>query len=95
MSSYRVILKTSHVGKLMERMVARKLMVEFESRGTLSDEMSTYRPLRSAQDSLFYLCSAVENARKSNNHLVALFYDISGAYNNLSHVAIAEVLREA
>lgn len=91
-ASYRVIVKTSNVCKILERMIARRLNAVLEEVGALSPQESAYRALRSTHDNILDVTSGIENALKMNDHVVAVFFDVSGAYNNLCHAAVAEML---
>lgn len=53
--SYRLIVKTSNVCKLMERMIVRRLYVLLENRSLLSDHESAYRTLRGTHDNILDL----------------------------------------
>lgn len=92
-NSYRVIVKTSHIGKLYERLILRRLMNILEENHVLKDEMSAYRPLRSAQDNILDICSDIEEAKANKGHVLAVFFDIEGAYNSLSHFSVLHTLR--
>jgi len=94
LGSYRIIVKSSHVGKLLERMFLRRLMVVLEEKCYLTDEMSAYRPLRSPQDNILDFWTDVEEALAGGDHVVAVFFDVSGAYNKLRHSVIEDTLRD-
>lgn len=95
LKSYRVIVKSSHMAKMMERMLLRRLMVVLEHSGTFTDEMTAYRPLRSPQDNLLDICSDIQHALAKDEHIVAVFFDVSGAYNRLRHEIIGNMLKSA
>lgn len=46
LSSYRIIVKTSQVVKLLERMILQELLALLEENDTLADQMTAYRPLK-------------------------------------------------
>lgn len=91
--SYRVIIKTSHVSKLFERLLLRRLTTVVEKKDMLADSMAAYRKLRSTHDSILDITSAIEENKLSGKSTLAVFYDISGAYNMLSHECVLHSLR--
>jgi len=59
-NSYRIIVKSSHLGKTLERMCLRRLQCLIEEKRIFTDEMAAYRPLRSPQDCILEICTDVE-----------------------------------
>lgn len=68
------------------------LHVIFEEEEVFTDEMSAYRPMRSGQDNILDLTTDAEQAKSEGNHVAAVFFDISGAYNKLKHSVIEDLM---
>lgn len=80
-SSYRPISLTSCLGKLMEKMVNRRLVWFLERNELICPVQSGFRANRSTTDNLVQLDSAVHAARRSRQHLIGVFFDIQKAYD--------------
>ena len=80
-NSYRPIALTSCLGKLLERMVAKRLSFIFEVNKTLSKYQCGFRRNHSTIDHLIRLETDIRRGYKSKKHTVAVFLDISKAYD--------------
>ena len=81
--NYRPISLLSCVGKLMERMVNRRLISHLEKNNILSSTQTGYRKFRSTEDQLAYLAQDIENAFQEKKKLLAVFFDLSRAFDKV------------
>ena len=86
--SYRPIQLTSCLCKVMERMIARRLMWYVESRHLLSPYQCAFRKGRSAVDHVVRLESEVRRGFFFNKYTLAVFLDFKSAYNLVSPLAL-------
>ena len=82
-SSYRPIALTSHLGKIMERIVTERLTYFLESKALLSPYQSGFRKGRNTMDSVLCLESDIKKAQACKEVVVAVFFDIEKAYDML------------
>ena len=80
--SYRPISLLSCVGKLLERIVNRRLIGHLESNSVLSPTQTGYRKFRSTEDQLAYLAQNIEDAFQEKN-VLAVFFDLSNAFDKV------------
>ena len=86
--SYRPIQLTSCVSKVMERMIAKRLMWYVEREGMLSNYQCAFRQGRSAIDHVVRLESEVRRGFFFHKYTLAVFLDFKSAYNLVSPVAL-------
>ena len=90
--SYRPISLLSCVGKLLERMVNRRLISHLESNSALSPTQTGYRKFRSTEDQLAYLAQDIEDAFQKEKKVLAIFFDLSHAFDKVWKVGLLEKL---
>ena len=81
--SYRPISLLSCVGKLLERMVNWRLINHLESNNELSPTQTGYRKFRSTEDQLTYLAQNIEDAFQEKRKVLAVFFDLSNAFDKV------------
>ena len=81
--SYRPISLVSCMGKLMERMVNVRLMSFLETNGHISTSQTGYRKYRGTEDQLAYLTQSIENAFQEKKKLLAVFFDMTSAFDKV------------
>jgi hypothetical protein len=81
--SYRPISLLSCVGKVMEMLVNQRLINHLESNNILSPSQTGYRKHRNTEDQLSYLAQSVENAFQEKKKLLAVFFDLSRAFDKV------------
>ena len=96
-SSYRPISLTSNVAKVIERLVAARLLDFVERRGILSRFQAGFRPGRSAEDQVLRLaesvCARFEEQR--NKRTVLALIDFSRAFDKVWHLGLAHKMLRA
>ena len=82
-TSYRPISLTSHLGKVMEVMVAMRLRWFLETRNLLHTSQSGFRHKRSTLDHILRLHDTVYKAFINGGSVMAVFLDIAKAYDTV------------
>ena len=81
--SYRPISLVSCTGKVMERMINERLMYYLESNNIITNTQSGYRKYRNTEDQLAYLSQSIENAFQQKQKVLAVFVDLSSAFDEV------------
>ena len=81
--SYRPISLLSCVGKLLERMVNRRLINHLESNNVLSPTQTGYRKFRNTEDQLAYFAQNIEDAFQEKRKVLAVFFDLLNAFDKV------------
>ena len=89
--SYRPITFLSCLGKIMERMVERRLNWILESNNLLFNALGGFRPRRGTVDCLAQLEHEIRTAQKNKEVLLCIFLDLKSAFDTVPHQG---VLRE-
>lgn len=93
-SAYRPIVLLNEVGKLLERVVAARIVEHLDSVGSpLSNKQFGFRRGRSTIDALTYLRSRAERAVARGQVVLVVSLDIINAFNTLPWECIVEALR--
>lgn len=91
-ASYRPIALASCLGKVMERMVLTRLEWYLEQYEIYPDAMAGFRRGRSSIDNVIDLVSSVQHEKSLRRLSAAMFLDVKGAYDNVTHRAILDAL---
>ena len=81
--SYRLITLLSCVGKLMERVITRRLTWFLETNNVFSPSQTGYRQHRSTEDQLVILTQDIKNSFQEKRKLLAVFFDLPKAFNQM------------
>ncbi|CAH2098000.1 unnamed protein product [Euphydryas editha] len=93
-SAYRPIVLLDDTGKLLERVVASRVIRHLEGTGPgLSEAQYGFRAGRSTLDALLWLKSWTQAAVREGEKALAVSLDIANAFNSLPHATIQEALR--
>ncbi len=79
--NYRPIALTSHIGKIMERMITERIAFFLESRGILSSHQSGFRRGRGTMDPIICLETEVKKDQVNKESVMAVFFDVEKAYD--------------
>ena len=91
-NSYRHITLLSTLGKLMERLVERRLRWFLESQELIKEELNGFRPRRGTIDCLLLLEHNIRKAQAERKVLLCLFLDLKGAFDSVSHQGVLNQL---
>ena len=90
--SYRGISLVAHAGKILLKIIARRLSEYCERVGILPEEQSGFRPNRSTTDMMFVIRRLQELARKKRIPLYVRFIDLTKAYDSVYRTLLWTVL---
>ena len=82
----------SHVGKVLLKVVARRLSAYCEAKGLLPEELCGFRPNRSTTDMMFVVRRLQEIGRKAGVSLFMCFIDLQEAYDTVDRTLLWQVL---
>ena len=81
-----------HAGKVLPKVVARRLGAYCEARGLLPEEQCGFRPDRSTMDMMFVVRRLQEIGRKAEVALHMCFIDLQQAYDTVDRTLLWQVL---
>ena len=90
--NYRGISLIAHAGKILLKIIARRLSEYCECVGILPEEQSGFRPNRSTTDMMFVIRRLQELARKKRIPLYVCFIDLTKAYDSVDRTLLWTVL---
>lgn len=87
-ASYRPIYLTSCACKLLEKIVNNRLRYFLESSGSLDPFQSGFRKGRCTADNIIRLTNTIQRGFRKRHHTVAVFLDLSAAYDRVHPSAL-------
>ena len=90
--NYRGISLLAHAGKILLKIIARRLSEYCERVGILPEEQSGFRPNRSTTDMMFVIRRLQELARKKRIPLYVCFIDLTKEYDSVDRTLLWTVL---
>ena len=90
--NYRDISLIAHVGKILLKIIARRLSEYCERVGILPEEQSGFRPNRSITEIMFVVRPLQELTRKKRIPLHVCFIDLTKAYDSVDRTLLWTVL---
>lgn len=81
--SYRPISLLSTISKLMEKIIARRLLMHCENNNILPQQQSGFRKHRSTSDHLFRLSQQIQTGFKKGQKTLACFLDVAKAFDSV------------
>ena len=87
-SNYRGILLVAHAGKILLKIIARRLSDYCARVGILPEEQSGFRPNRSAIDMMFVIRRLQELARKKRIPLYVCVIDLTKAHDSVDRTLL-------
>ena len=82
-TSYRPISLLSCTGKLLERIINKRLLWHLEVNSALAPTQTGYRQHRSTEDQLALLTQEIEDAFQEKKKVLAVFFDMSKAFDKV------------
>ena len=82
----------SHAGKVLLKVVARRLSAYCEAKGLLPEEQCGFRPDRSTTDMMFVVRRLQKIGRKTRVSLHMCFIDLQKAYDTVDRTLLWQVL---
>ena len=89
--NYRGISLVSHAGKVLLKVVARRLNAYCEAKGLLREEKCGFRPDRSTTNMMFVVRRLQEIGRKAGMFLLMCFIDLQKAYDTVDRTLLWQV----
>lgn len=80
-SSYRPISLTCTMGKILEKIVNKRLLWFLESKAIINENQSGFRSNRSTIDNLAYFQAEILEAFAQNQELIAVYFDVERAFD--------------
>ena len=90
--NYRGISLVSHAGKVLLKVVARRLGAYCEAKELLPEEQCGFRPNRSTTDMMFVVRRLQEVERKAGLSLLMCFIDLQKVYDTVDRTLLWQVL---
>ena len=90
--NYRGLSLVAHAGKVLLKIIARRLREYCEHVGILPEKESGFRPNRSTTDMMFMIRRLQELARKKRIPLYVCFIDLTKAYDSVDRTLLWTVL---
>ena len=90
--NYRDVSLVSHAGKVVLKVVARRLSAHCETKGLLPEEQCGFRLEYSTPDIIFGVCRLQEIGRRAGVPLFMCFIDLQKAYDTAGRIFLWEVL---
>ena len=93
-SSYRPISLTSHMGKLLETIINKRLNYHLEENNLLNQKQAGFRKNRQTLDQLLALENAIQTSKINGKVLGAIFLDLEKAYDTMWRGGVLKNLKE-
>ena len=93
-NSYRPISLLRSLGKLLERVINRRLIF-LEERKIPLPTQTGYRKHRSTDDQLSFIAQEIENAFQEKKKLVSVFFDLTKAFHKVWHEGLLLKIHES
>ncbi|KAI5725988.1 hypothetical protein M8J77_022473 [Diaphorina citri] len=89
-NSYRPISLTSHMAKLMERLISSRLNWFLESKNLITQWQAGFRKYRSTNEQVIRLSQEIKDGINRKETTVAVFVDFQGAYDTVWRCKLLE-----
>lgn len=92
MQNYRPISLTSHLSKIVEKAMKKRLINFLEETHYMSENQYGFQTQKNTQDAIYSFLNEIYKAQDSNLKSVALFLDLKKAFDTVSHDILLEKL---
>ena len=93
-NNYRPIALTSHVAKLMERVILQRLVYFCEKNCIIPHNQAGFRKGRSTIDHIVKLTTHIKQQFARRKNILATFFDVKKAYDSVWHAKLLYKLKE-
>lgn len=93
-NSYRPITLLPCLGKVMERVLKKRIEYYLEKYNLLHSSQTGFRREKSTTDALLIAKNIIEESKENNNYCIAVFLDLEGAYDCVWHIGLLYKLIE-
>ena len=93
LNSYRPIALTSHVGKVLEKIIQTRLLHYCEKNNIIPTNQAGFRKGRSTTDHLVKLTHQIKKQFSRRKSVLATFFDVKKAYDKVCHERLLYKLR--
>lgn len=93
-TNYRPITLLSCLGKILEKMINRRLITELEEKKRLNENQFAFRPGKSTDDYFTELENIISKAKLEEKHIECALLDISKAYDRTWRRPILEQIKK-
>ena len=93
-SNYRPISLTSHIAKLMERMISTRLNWFLETNNLISPAQAGFRQYHSTNEQVILLSQEIKEAFNKKEETLAVFVDFKSAYDNVWRYKLIKKLHQ-
>ena len=94
LNGYRILTMQNTVGKLLERIIAKKLSRDLEERGVLPPNQGGFRPGKSTWENAATFAYDVYEGFQKKEQTVAVAIDLEDAYNRVQFSTLIELLQQ-
>lgn len=91
---YRPITLLSVPGKCLEKIFIDRVLQQIKNNGVWQEQQYGFTPNKSTTHALVDLTTFLIQIRKEKKHTIAISLDITGAFDNISHRKIIELMTE-
>ena len=92
-NSYRPITLSSHISKLLERIIKNRLEYTLNKTNSIPKEQAGFRKKRSTTEHLYNLTSHIKTTLKKKRQVLAVFFDIKRAFDTVWHRKLLQKLQ--
>ena len=93
LSSYRPVSNLTQLSKVIEKVVALRIMTHVSDQQMVECFQSAYRKNHSTETALLYVTSAVKTAMDKKQGIILLLVDFSSAFDTINHNILIRRLR--
>lgn len=93
-SSYRPITISSHIGKLLERVLENRLRLFVVDKGILPPTQHGFRANRSTSTYLTHMIACIQHQKACKQKVAGLYLDLQKAFDSVWHTGLLYRLRE-